>query len=164
MMPGWYDIKGMDIADKQDAEGMAESQAMLDSLIEKQMSLGIPSENIIIAGFSQGGAVAYHTGLRAKHKLAGILALSTYLPFAEQAEQAHTKVNIDTPILANHGTHDPVVPLDLGKKECGFIDELGLSTGVEGIPYGTPGRDRADQRYWELDKYDTLLMSASKRR
>lgn len=127
MMPGWYDIKGMDIADKQDAEGMAESQAMLDSLIEKQMSLGIPSENIIIAGFSQGGAVAYHTGLRAKHKLAGILALSTYLPFAEQAEQAHTKVNIDTPILANHGTHDPVVPLDLGKKSADLLMSLGYS-------------------------------------
>jgi len=63
VMPGWYDIKGMDIKDKQDAIGMAESQSMLLAIINQQVELGVPSENIIVAGFSQGGAVAYHTGL-----------------------------------------------------------------------------------------------------
>lgn len=127
VMPGWYDIKGVNIADKQDAEGMAESQAMLESLIDDQINQGIPSENIIIAGFSQGGAVAYHTGLRTKHKLAGILALSTYLPFAEQVEQAQSKINIGTPILTCHGTHDSVVPIQLGKMSADILTNLGYS-------------------------------------
>lgn len=124
-MPGWYDIKGMDIADKQDAVGMAESQTMLDGLIEEQIGLGIASENIIIAGFSQGGAVAYHTGVRSEHKLGGILALSTYIPFAEQVAAEHSKVNIQTPILANHGTHDPVVPIQLGQASTDILADLG---------------------------------------
>ena len=75
-MPGWYDIKGASIEDKQDAEGMAESQATLEALIKQEGDAGIPSENIIIAGFSQGGAVVYHTGVRSQHKLAGMLTMS----------------------------------------------------------------------------------------
>ncbi len=124
-MPGWYDIKGMDIADKEDAEGMAESQAILEGLIDEQINQGIPSENIIIAGFSQGGAVAYHTGVRGQRKLGGIMALSTYLPFSEQIEQEQSKVNMATPILANHGTYDPVVPIQLGKKSADRLLDLG---------------------------------------
>ena len=125
VMPGWYDIKGTDIADKEDAEGMAESQAILEGLIESQIDQGIPSENIIIAGFSQGGAVAYHTGLRTKHKLAGVLALSTYLPFSASAEAEQNGVNKSTPILANHGTYDPVVPIQLGKMSADLLKNLG---------------------------------------
>ena len=114
-MPGWYDIKGVDIQDKEDAIGMAESRQMLDGLIEQQIKLGVSSENIIVAGFSQGGAVAYHTGLRSKHKLAGIMALSTYLAFAESLNVERAEANIQTPILVNHGTHDQVVPIELAK-------------------------------------------------
>ena len=125
VMPGWYDIKGTDIADKEDADGMAESQAILEGLIESQVSQGIPSENIIIAGFSQGGAVAYHTGLRTKHKLAGVLALSTYLPFSASAEAEQNGINKSTPILANHGTYDPVVPIQLGKMSADLLKNLG---------------------------------------
>ncbi|MCL4137219.1 UNVERIFIED_CONTAM: hypothetical protein GTU68_040825 [Idotea baltica] len=125
LMPGWYDIKGMDIADKQDAVGMAESQATLDGLIDEQIALGIAGDNIIIAGFSQGGAVAYHTGVRSQHKLGGILALSTYIPFAEQVADEHSKINSQTPILANHGTYDPVVPIQLGKASADLLADLG---------------------------------------
>ena len=124
-MPGWYDIKGMDIADKQDAQGMAESQAMLDGLIQGQIDLGIPSTNIIIAGFSQGGAVTYHTGLRSHLKLAGMLALSTYLPFAEQAAELANKVNFETPIFAGHGTFDQMVPAQLGKSSVDALNAIG---------------------------------------
>jgi len=133
-MPGWYDIKGMDIADKQDAAGMRESQNLLESLIQIQVDLGIPAQNIIIAGFSQGGAVAYHTGLRSKHKLAGILALSTYLPFAEQAEAQQSEVNLVTPILANHGSHDPVVPIALGKTSVDVLSGLGYQVKWQTYP------------------------------
>ncbi len=125
VMPGWYDIKGMDIADKQDAVGMTESQATLDRLIDEQIALKISAGNIIIAGFSQGGAVAYHVGVRSNHKLGGILALSTYIPFSEQVATEHSKVNIQTPILANHGTHDPVVPIQLGQASADLLVDLG---------------------------------------
>ena len=124
-MPGWYDIKGMDIADKQDIVGMTESQTMLETLIQEQIDLGIQSTNIIIAGFSQGGAVAYHTGLRTKHKLGGILTLSTYLPFADEFEANQSKINLSTPIFANHGTLDPVVPIQLGKTSADKLTSLG---------------------------------------
>ena len=124
-MPGWYDIKGMNIADKQDIVGMTESQTMLEALIQEQIDLGIPSTNIIIAGFSQGGAVVYHTGLRSKHKLAGLLTLSTYLPFADEFESNQSKVNLNTPIFANHGTLDPVVPIQLGKTSADKLKGLG---------------------------------------
>lgn len=124
-MPAWYDIKGVDIADKQDSIGMAESFTTLEALIQSQVSLGIPSENIIIAGFSQGGAVTYHTGVRTKHKLAGMLTLSTYLPFAEQVAQEQSGANADTAIFASHGTADPVVPVHLGKMSVDKLKELG---------------------------------------
>ena len=125
VMPGWYDIKGVDIADKQDAVGMAESQKTLEDLINQQIALGISSKNIIIAGFSQGGAVAYHTGVRSQHKLGGVLALSTYIPFAEEVAAEHSEINIQTPILAHHGTQDPVVPVQLGKASADILADLG---------------------------------------
>ena len=115
VMPGWYDIKGMDITDKEDRPGMKESQATLESLITTQEALGIPSENILLVGFSQGGAVAYYTGIRSQKKIAGILALSTYLPFLKEAETEHSRVNIGAPIMAMHGNLDPVVPINTGK-------------------------------------------------
>lgn len=125
IMPGWYDIKGMDITDKEDLPGMTQSQNMLDALIAEQITKGIPSENILLAGFSQGGAVAYYTTIRSSKKLAGILALSTYLPFLKNAEAEHSKVNLHSPILAMHGTLDLVVPLSAGKMSAEGLSALG---------------------------------------
>lgn len=125
VMPAWYDIKGMAIEDKQDALGMSESAGMLDGLIEAQISKGVPSANIIVAGFSQGGAVAYHSGLRNPNKLAGILALSTYLTFAENVESERSDANLTTPILVNHGSSDGVVPLEFGKASADTLSALG---------------------------------------
>lgn len=133
-IPGWYDIKGMDIADKQDADGMRESQNLLESLIKIQIDAGVPAENIIIAGFSQGGAVAYHTGVRSQHRLAGILALSTYLPFADKVASEHSKINIETPILANHGKADGVVPVSLGKSSFDVLENLGYDVTWQTYP------------------------------
>jgi len=124
-MPGWYDIKGLSIADKQDAVGMAESQETLNKIIASQVQAGIASNRIIVAGFSQGGAVAYFTAVRSEHTLAGVLALSTYLPFAENTQSEQTAKNIATPFLANHGTFDPVVPIELGKTSVDVLQELG---------------------------------------
>lgn len=133
-MPGWYDIKGMDIAQKQDAQGMADSQAMLEGLIQEQIDNGIGSQNIILAGFSQGGAVVYHTGVRSQHKLAGLLTLSTYLPFAEQVAEQHSKVNLDIPIFASHGSFDPMVPMQYGESSVQTLQELGYQVRWQSYP------------------------------
>jgi len=133
-MPGWYDIKGVSIADKQDATGMAESQATLNAFVESQIDAGIPAHNIIVAGFSQGGAVAYFTAVRSELKLAGVLALSTYLPFAEDTETEQTKVNQTTPFFASHGTHDPVVPISLGKASVDSLQGLGYQVRWKTYP------------------------------
>lgn len=124
VMPGWYDIKGTDISDKEDLVGMTESKKILDHLIGKQIQRGISSERIILAGFSQGGAVAYYTGIRSPLKLAGILALSTYLSFAEKSKEQQSGVNIGMPILAMHGSYDQVVPERLGKLSADALAAL----------------------------------------
>ena len=133
-MPGWYDIKGVTIEDKQDAVGMSESQTMLDGLIDGQIAAGIPSKNIILAGFSQGGAVTYFTGVRSKHRLAGLLTMSTYLPFdGDTKEQAHS-ANQSTPIFASHGTFDGVVPLEMGKRSVDILNGLDYSVTWKTYP------------------------------
>lgn len=125
VMPGWYDIRGTNITDKEDLPGMTQSRQMLDALIGEQMAKGVPSENILLAGFSQGGAVAYYTGIRSPHKLAGILALSTYLPFLASANTEHSGVNLQSPILTMHGKFDSVVPLSAGKLCAEGLSTLG---------------------------------------
>ncbi len=126
-MPGWYDIKGMSIEDKQDAIGMAESQNMVEGVLDDLVNSGIASSNIILAGFSQGGAVTYFTGVRTRHKLAGMLPLSTYLPFDSHTESEQSGVNKETAIFASHGTHDAVVPMSLGKTSADLLSELGYN-------------------------------------
>lgn len=132
-MPGWYDIKGPDLKDKEDLEGMVASRSVLEALIDQQIKLGIESRNIIIAGFSQGGAVVYYTGLRTPHRLAGILALSTYLPFQQEAKAQQSCVNQQTPILAMHGQLDPVVPINIGRASYEAL--LGLGYQVDWKDY-----------------------------
>ena len=124
VMPSWYDIKGTAINDKQDTLGMAESKALLDGLIQQQLDAGIPSKNIIIAGFSQGGAVAYHTSLRRSEPLAGLLTLSTYLPFADQLENERAAANLAMPIFVSHGSHDDVVPLKMAEESVAALKKL----------------------------------------
>ena len=133
-MPGWYDIKGMNIEDKQDEVGMAESKSLLDSLIEQQIEAGVPSSQIIIAGFSQGGAVAYHTALRSKHRLAGVMALSTYLAFAEELKSERNEINNGIDILVNHGNFDQVVPVELSKMSVDVLTGLGYSVDYKLYP------------------------------
>lgn len=134
VMPGWYDIKGLQIEDKQDAAGMQESQALLEAFVQEQVAKGIPSENIIVAGFSQGGAVAYHTVVRSQHRFAGMLTLSTYLPFAEQVNVEQSKQNLKTPIFASHGTFDPVVPVALGEASVAELRKLGYAVKWKTYP------------------------------
>lgn len=134
MMPGWYNIKGMSIEEKQDRAGVEESYAAVEKLIDEQIAQGIPAENIILAGFSQGGAISYYTALRTQHKLAGVLAMSTYMLFAEQLPEERSEVNQNTPFFSSHGTRDPVVAVNLGEQAVETLKTLGYSTQWKTYP------------------------------
>lgn len=131
IMPAWYDIRLSQIDMAQDADGIKKSQHEILALIERETERGIKSENIILAGFSQGGAIALHTALRYEKPLAGIMALSTYLPLAETVEHEINDANINTPIFLAHGIHDPVVPLQLASNTQTTLNKLGYSTELK---------------------------------
>lgn len=114
-MPGWYDIAMNELERKPDETGIRESQLAIDALIEREIARGVAADKIILAGFSQGGAIALQAGLRSKHALAGILALSTYLTLGDSLAREKTLANANIPILMAHGTQDPVVPPALAK-------------------------------------------------
>lgn len=123
-MRAWYDILGLDRSSNQDKAGIRRSEARLHDLIDQQIAQGICCENIFIAGFSQGGAMALHTGLRYPKKLAGIIALSTYLPLADLVEAERHAENHQTPIFFAHGEFDPVISLDFAKTSCQQLQRL----------------------------------------
>ena len=136
VMPSWYDIADIDIAAKQDAAGIRASQAEIEKFIEQEKIRGVAAENIFLAGFSQGGAVALHTGLRHPARLGGILALSTYLPLADTLSQEVSLSAKNTPIFFGHGRHDPVVPYALGKLSADKLQQHGYQ--IEWHDYAMP--------------------------
>lgn len=123
-MPAWFDILGLDRTAAADEAGIRESSALLDSLIDAQIAAGIAPERIVIAGFSQGGAIALFTGLRRRGPLAGVLALSTYLPLQQVVTQEHAGQQAVLPILMVHGTQDPVLPIALAEDARDFMQAL----------------------------------------
>ena len=114
-MRSWYDILERTLERKVDIAGIYASAAAINALIQQEMEKGIASENILLAGFSQGGLIALHTGLRYGKKLAGIVALSTYLPTLTRLETEAAVANRDIPIFMAHGSLDSVVALQTGK-------------------------------------------------
>lgn len=134
MMPAWYDIKGLDIADKQDAEGIRASAADIEALIARETDRGIARDHIVIAGFSQGGAIALHTGVRHEQTLAGIMALSAYLPLADRLGAEAQITNARTPIFMAHGTADPVVPIALGRSSRDALLRAGYDVAWHEYP------------------------------
>lgn len=124
-MRAWYDIRSAQIQQHEDAAGIRAAQAMVEALIQHEQQRGIETGHIILAGFSQGGAIALHTGLRHPDALGGILALSTYLPLASAFEQERTSINQTIPIFMAHGKSDPVVPLWLAEDSRYFLEQAG---------------------------------------
>ncbi|HSI37526.1 MAG TPA: alpha/beta fold hydrolase [Methylotenera sp.] len=115
VMPAWYDLYGLTAGSFEDEAGIRASHEYVNSLIEIEIERRIPAKRIVLAGFSQGGAIALHTALRHPQKLGGVLALSTYLPLKlKLADEAHT-ANTDTPIFMAHGIFDEVISLDTCK-------------------------------------------------
>jgi phospholipase/carboxylesterase len=111
VMRAWYDIRDAELHTRADLEGVRRSQAQLEALIAREKTRGVPDARIVLGGFSQGGAIALYTGLRHRERLAGIVALSTYLIDARGLATEATPANRDVPIFMAHGTYDPVVRL-----------------------------------------------------
>ncbi len=123
-MRAWYDVKAIDLTRQEDAESIKESANLMEGLIQEERDKNIPTNKIILAGFSQGGAMALYTGLRYSSSLAGILALSTYMPLLENLAGEIHKANKATSILQMHGTFDPVIPVFTAKDTFQKLEEL----------------------------------------
>ena len=124
-MRAWYDILGFDRHAKEDVGGIRASATAVGQLIEREIERGMPSERIVLAGFSQGGAIALHTALRESRPLAGVLALSTYLPLVTSLASERSAANAGVPIFMAHGTSDSVLPFALGESSRRALEALG---------------------------------------
>ena len=133
-MPAWYDILGPNLLSQQDAVGIKRSEHAIAALIDRELDRGILLQNVVLAGFSQGCAMALHTGLRYKQKLAGIVALSGYLPLANSLAHERSQANANTPIFMAHGTQDPVVVMDRGEVSKNAL--IALEYSVQWKTYG----------------------------
>ncbi len=115
-MPAWYDIAGPDLrTTRHDEAGIRRSAARVEALIAREKTRGVPASRIVLAGFSQGGAIAVHVALRHAERLAGLVALSTYLVLEDTVEAEQSQANLDLPILQCHGTFDPMGPEERGR-------------------------------------------------
>ncbi|HEX7369017.1 MAG TPA: alpha/beta fold hydrolase [Rhodanobacteraceae bacterium] len=133
-MRAWYDIAGFDLAQKQDAAGIRTSIAHVDALIAREVERGVPVGNVVLVGFSQGGAIALAAGLRHTQKLSAFVALSTYLPIAEQTASERHAANAATPVFMGHGAFDPVVPQVLGERSRDQLREWGYAVDWHSYP------------------------------
>ncbi len=150
VMPAWYDIFGAELGAgairKEDDMGIRKSQADIEALIAFEVARGIKPEHIVLAGFSQGCAMALHTGLRHKAGLAGIMALSGYLPLAGTVEAEASTANKATPIFMAHGTQDPVVVLERAVASHETLNSLGYQVKwhTYPMPHSVHPREVAD--------------------
>ena len=133
-MRAWYDIKALNPAGRDDETGIRESAQRLQAYITRERVQGIKAERIVLAGFSQGGAMALYTGLRHDEPLAGILALSTYLPLRGQLAAEASVANRRVPILMCHGQRDPVVSLAFGQESRDVLQAAGYAVDWREYP------------------------------
>jgi phospholipase/carboxylesterase len=126
-MRSWYDILTPNLVKREDEQGIRVSEQAIQALIARENSRGIPTERIVLAGFSQGCAMTLHTGIRLPSKLAGLMGLSGYLPLIDMADNERHVANSATPIFLAHGTHDPVVALERAEASRAKLVALGYS-------------------------------------
>lgn len=132
VMPAWYDILEMSLERKVDIAQIETSAQQINDLIAREVERGVTPEHIVIAGFSQGGAVAYHVALSHPKRLAGLMTLSTYLATDDHIE--YSEANKEMPILIEHGSHDPVVPVVLGEQAQQLLSGKGYSVAYHTYP------------------------------
>lgn len=149
-MRAWYDIAELDIAARPDEAGIRESQSLIEELLTKAWGGGFAPADTVLAGFSQGGAVALHTGLRLSDRLAGIVGLSCYLPLHERLADEANAANSETPIFMAHGTQDPMVPFELGERSKDFLASKGydVSWHTYPVPHGVAPEELRDIGEW----------------
>lgn len=133
-MRAWYDITGFEIAQRQDEAGIRYSMTELEELIAREVERGIPSSRIFLAGFSQGAAMVLSGGLRHAQRLAGIIALSGYVPLADALATERSEENRGVPIFMAHGSVDPIVPQPLGMLGRDFLRNLGYGVDWHSYP------------------------------
>jgi phospholipase/carboxylesterase len=136
VMRAWYDILGNDLVRREDEQGIRESQQQVEALIAREVERGTPRSRIVLAGFSQGGAIALQTGLRQREPLAALLALSTYLPLAAAFDAERADASRSVPIFMAHGRSDPVIPLARATSSRDQLKAAGYS--VEWHEYEMP--------------------------
>jgi phospholipase/carboxylesterase len=134
VMPAWYDITGSDLISRQDAAGIHKSAQAISALVDHEVARGIAPERIVLAGFSQGCAMALHTGLRLPQRIAGVIALSGYLPLADTFAAERSAANAKTPIFMAHGSMDPVVIPARGEASRDLLAGLGYSVHWHSYP------------------------------
>ena len=134
VMPAWYDIGDIDLEKRHDQVGVRRSALALTKLIERENARGVPTARIVLAGFSQGGAIALFTGVRYKERLAGIIGLSTYMVLGDSLDSEASAVNRDVPILMCHGTRDPMVGHSRGKNSCNALRAAGYRVDWHEFP------------------------------
>ena len=149
-MRAWYDIADFDLHARQDETGMRASIEAVETLIARENARGVPDERIVLAGFSQGGAIALAAGLRHERRLAGIVALSTYLVLGDSLEAERSAANAATPIFQGHGTFDPVVAPPRGEDARRRLETLGYTVDWHAYPmaHAVCAEEIADLRHW----------------
>ena len=157
-MRAWYDILGFEEGAPQDEAGLRRSQQLVEALIAREKQRGIPAERIVLAGFSQGCAMALLTGLRHPQPLAGIVGLSGYLPLADKTAAERHPANQETPIFLAHGTHDEVVHLE--RAEASRDALLALGYPVEWHEY-VMAHSVHPQEVEELNAFIVRVLSAN---
>jgi phospholipase/carboxylesterase len=133
-MRAWYDIKMNDISRVPDEAGIRESQASIEALIAREEKRGVSADRIVLAGFSQGGAIALQAGLRHRERLAGIVALSTYLPLEDSLDREAAAANKRTPIFMAHGTQDQIIPVQLAEASKRALEQRGYEVAWQAWP------------------------------
>lgn len=149
-MRAWFDVYGLDRSGPQDERGIREAERTVRALIRRENERGVPTARIVLAGFSQGGAVALHGGLRYSEPLAGLIGLSTYLPLEWTVEAEAGAANRATPIFMAHGTLDPLVPPGLGQSTRDLLRRLDYSIEWRTYPieHAVSAEEIADVRDW----------------
>ena len=158
-MRAWYDILKLERGGPQDEAGIRESGRLLELLIEREHERDIPHDKIVLAGFSQGGAIALHTALRYPHRLAGLMALSTWLPLQDSFDTevvGNTRAQSqELPVFMAHGSSDPMLPMALGQQSCETLEKAGYAVEWHDYPmaHAVCAEEIADIRNWLLSVY-----------
>ncbi|MCG8377931.1 MAG: alpha/beta hydrolase [Proteobacteria bacterium] len=124
-MRAWYDVRSPNLRELEDKEAIIESSNLINRYIQSEIEDGIAANKILLAGFSQGGAISLHTGLRYPEQLAGLIALSAYLPLPNMLASEATDNNRDTPVFMAHGLYDPVIPIEQGRASYETLKQEG---------------------------------------